>query len=175
MPLLLAPTVIFCSWWQQLFRVSEGHLLHSFFPAVMDLWVRQKKGKHLLPFLLGTLRHIKTDKHNTLITRLSLFLIEPDTHIGNMGCHLHYCCHAEESIWQGYVKMPQSFFIMFKWPFSQCSIYLVALSLWLYSRVLIKLIMTVVFLLSLVLLWRDRTLELPNLLFCWPCHQTSHF
>lgn len=84
-------------------------------------------------------RYVKTGKHTSLGTGFTLFL---DTTLGMRTAVFNYC-HSKEGIWKGYVKLPQSSPIMFQWPFFWLGFCLVAVNIWLFSRVLIRLLLEI--------------------------------
>ena len=88
-------------------------------------------------------------------------------HTGNVGRHwFKNKITTGEGRGQRQVKTPQNFPAIFKLAFSWFSSFLVAIDLWLFSRTLTKLVLTGLTY-FLTLLWGNKSLELPVLLFCW--------
>lgn len=90
MHLLFVTTAMFCPR-RQLpvhlsFNIFKEHPVHSSFSALRDFWIRRNKGKPLGPFLPGTHRQVKIDKHNVLETKPALHSLGPATYTENTDC-----------------------------------------------------------------------------------------
>lgn len=141
------------------------------FSALSEFSSRWNRDEHLAPVLQVTPRLVRTDLHNNLWVKPALSPLYPGTRVLHWGCRLHLqdCNWVEEGLGQRQVKMPQSFPAVVKLPFSWFSIWLIAINLCLFFRVLTKLVLTVSA--CCLMSVEDGILELPTLPFCW-CHSS---
>lgn len=133
-----------------------------------ELQVRWNEGKHLVLVLHEATQQVKTDS-NSLRTRTALLPPAPETHTRNTNCHLQDCHWARKwgGCGKGKLKCHKALLLDFSHFFPWSSIHLVAVNLWLFSRVLLMLIRTV-FLAFLSVSLEEWPLGLPTPQFSLP-------
>lgn len=125
---------------------------------------KQNKSRPFVPVLQKGSRQVKSN--SILRTRSALFLPAPGIHTNNAG--FIFKTPGRWGWGQNKLKMPQQFPTQIQPPFSWLIIHLMAVNLWLVSRVPIKLIMTVSARLFTVLT-EDGLLEFTGILTACLC------